>query len=97
VLVRNEEVLLRVSEDNNILHAIEIMEANWIGHTLRRSCPPKHVIEGNIEVRVGEDEEEDLSSYWEYLKERQGTEDIKRKQYMALCGELSLEEAMDLV
>jgi hypothetical protein len=75
VLVRSEEVLLRASEDSNILHAIEIREANWIGHSLRRSCLPKHVIEGNIEGRVREDEEEDLSSYWDDLKERQGTED----------------------
>jgi hypothetical protein len=35
--VRNEEVLLRVSEQRNILHEIRKRRANWIGHILRRS------------------------------------------------------------
>jgi hypothetical protein len=30
--VRNEEVLLRVSEQKNILHEIRKRKANWIGH-----------------------------------------------------------------
>jgi hypothetical protein len=29
----------------NILHAMKRRKANWIGHILRRICPPKHVIE----------------------------------------------------
>jgi hypothetical protein len=33
--VRNEEVLLRVSEQKNILHEIRKRKANWIGHILR--------------------------------------------------------------
>jgi hypothetical protein len=36
--VRNEEVLLRVSEQRN----------NWIGHVLCRGCLLKQVIEGKI-------------------------------------------------
>ena len=36
--VRNEEVLLRVSEQRNILHEIRERKANWIGHILRRNC-----------------------------------------------------------
>jgi hypothetical protein len=35
--VRNEEVLLRVSEQRNILHEIRKRKANWIGHILRRN------------------------------------------------------------
>jgi hypothetical protein len=46
-------------------------KANWIGHSLRRNCLLKHVIEGEIEekVRRGKtrckqlEEEEDASSY----------------------------------
>jgi hypothetical protein len=36
--VRNEEVLLRVSEQRNILHEIRKRKANWIGHILHRNC-----------------------------------------------------------
>ena len=32
--VRNEEVLLKVSEQRNILHEIRKRKANWIGHIL---------------------------------------------------------------
>ena len=47
--VRNEEVLLRVSEQRNILHEIRKRKANWIGHILRRNCLLKHIIEGQTE------------------------------------------------
>jgi len=36
--VRNEDVLLRVTEQRNILHEIRKRKANWIGHILRRNC-----------------------------------------------------------
>jgi hypothetical protein len=41
-------VLLRVSEQRNILHEIRKRKANWIGHILRRNCLLKEVIEGKI-------------------------------------------------
>jgi hypothetical protein len=47
--VRNEEVLLRVSEQRNIIHKIKRRKDNWIGHILRRNCLLKHIIEGKIE------------------------------------------------
>jgi hypothetical protein len=47
--VRNEEVLLRVSEQRNILHEIRKRKANWIGHILRRNCLLKEVIERKIQ------------------------------------------------
>jgi hypothetical protein len=50
--VRNEEVLLRVSEQRNILHEIRKRKANWIGHILRRNCLRKGVIEGKIKGRI---------------------------------------------
>jgi hypothetical protein len=50
---RNEEVLLRVSEQRNILHEIRKRKANWIGHILSGNCLVKHVIEEKIgELKV---------------------------------------------
>jgi hypothetical protein len=46
--VRNEEVLLRVSEQRNIVHEIRKRKANWMSHILRRNCLLKEVIEGKI-------------------------------------------------
>ena len=46
--VRNEEILLRVNEQRNILHEISKQKADWIGHSLRRNCLLKQVIEGKI-------------------------------------------------
>jgi hypothetical protein len=48
----NEEVLLRVSEQRNILHEIRKRKANWIGHILRRNCLLKEVFEGKIKGRI---------------------------------------------
>jgi hypothetical protein len=45
--VRNEEVLLKVSELRNILHEIRKRKTNWISHILRRNCLLKEVIEVN--------------------------------------------------
>jgi hypothetical protein len=50
--VRNEEVLLTVSEQRNILHEIRKRKANWIGHILRRNCLLKQVIEGKIQGQI---------------------------------------------
>ena len=50
--VRNEEVLLRVKEQRNILHAVNKRKANWIGHILRRNCLLQRVIEGKIKGRI---------------------------------------------
>jgi hypothetical protein len=52
ILKRNEEVLLRVSEQRNMLHEIRKREANWIGHILRRNCLLKQVIEGKIQGQI---------------------------------------------
>jgi hypothetical protein len=50
--VRNEDVLLRVSDQKNILHEIRKRKANWIGHIIRRNCLLKEVIEGKIQGRI---------------------------------------------
>jgi hypothetical protein len=50
--VRTEEVLLRVSEQRNILHEIRKRKANWIGHILHRKCLLKQVMEGKIQGQI---------------------------------------------
>ena len=47
--MKNEEVLSRVKEERNILHAIKRRKANWIGHILRTNRFLKYIIEGKIE------------------------------------------------
>jgi len=44
-----------------------------------------------------EGEEEDVNSYWVTFTKRKDTGNWKRKHYIALSGELTLEEAMDLL
>jgi hypothetical protein len=97
--VRNEEVLHRVKEERNILHIIKRRKANWIGHSLRRNCLLKHVIEGKLEGRIEMtgrrgrrrkqllDDLKENKRYWK-LKE----EALDR----TLWRELALEEATDL-
>jgi hypothetical protein len=50
--VKGEDVLDRVKEERNILQTRKLKKANWIGHTLRRNCLLRHVIEGKID-RMG--------------------------------------------
>jgi hypothetical protein len=44
--VKNTEILHRVKEERNILHAVKKKEGCWIGHILRRNCLLKLVIVG---------------------------------------------------
>jgi hypothetical protein len=48
----NGKLLHSFREERNILHKIKRRKANWIGHTLRRNCLLKHVIEGKLEGRI---------------------------------------------
>ena len=52
MLLRNEEVLLRVNEQRNILHEIRKRKANCFGHILRRNCLLKQVIEGKLKGKM---------------------------------------------
>jgi hypothetical protein len=47
--VRNEEVLHRVKEGRNIVHAIERRKANGIVHILGRNRLLKHINKENVE------------------------------------------------
>jgi len=49
--VRNE-VLHRVKEEKNILHAVKRRKANWIGHISCRNCLLIHVVEGKVKGRI---------------------------------------------
>ena len=72
--VRNKEVLLRVNEQRNILHAIRKRKANWIGHILHRNCLLKQVIEGKIkgEIEVTRRQERRSKKLLDDLKDRRG-------------------------
>jgi hypothetical protein len=50
--VRYEEVLLRVKEQRNIVHAISKRKANWIGHIFRRICLLRQIVEEKIKERI---------------------------------------------
>jgi hypothetical protein len=91
--MKNKEVLRIVKEERKILRKIKLRKANWNGHILRRNCLLKRVIEGNL--KVGEDEEEDLSSYWMTVLKREGARIRKRKQHSALYGELAVDLSQD--
>jgi hypothetical protein len=94
----NSEVLLRAKEQRNILHEISKRKANWIGHILRRNCLLQQVIEGKvkggIEVRVRRRRRRRQLLF--DIKERRGYSIWRRNLYFALCGDLALEEALDL-
>jgi hypothetical protein len=93
--VRNEEVLQRVKEEKNILQTIKRRKADWIGHILRRNCILKHIIDGKIAGRIERTgrRESRRKQLLDDLKEKSGCRKLKEE---ALCGELALEEGMDL-
>jgi hypothetical protein len=72
--------------------------ANLIVHILHRNCLPRYVIEwkteGSLEVicRRGRRGKQLLDT----LRKWKDAGNWKRKHYIALCGELALEDAMDL-
>jgi hypothetical protein len=79
--VRNEEVLLRVSEQRNILHEIRKRKANWIGHILRRNCLLKQVIEGKIKGRIEVTRRREIrrKKLLDDLRDRRGYSDLKEE------------------
>jgi len=70
ILFKHFFLLVSFIEQRNILHEIIKRKANWIGHTLRRNCLLKQVIEGNIkeDMEVKRRREEDVRSYWMTLR-----------------------------
>ena len=96
--VRNEEVLLRAKKQRNILHEIRKWKANWIGHILRRNCLLQRVIEGKIQggIEVIERQGRRRTKLLDDLKERRGYCHLKEEALYPLCGELGLEETLDV-
>ena len=79
--VKNEEVLLRVSEQRNILREIRKRKANWIGHILHRNCLLKQVIEGKIkgEMDVTRRRGRRRKKLLDDLKDRRGYSHLKEE------------------
>jgi hypothetical protein len=84
-----KEVLQKVKEGKDILHAIQRREASWVSHNLRVNCLLKHVIEGKIEGtgRRGRRHKQ----LQDDLKERRIYWTLKEEVVDPTCGELALE------
>ena len=67
-------MLLRVSEQRNILREIRKRKANWIGHILRRNCLLRQVIERKIkgEMEVTRRRGRSRKKLLDDLKDRRG-------------------------
>ena len=74
-------MLLRVSEQRNILREIRKRKANWIGHILRRNCLLKQVIEGKIkgEMYVTRRQGRRCKKLLDDLKDRRGYSHLKEE------------------
>ena len=79
--MRNEEVLLRVSEQKNIVHEIRKREVNLIGYILRRNCLLQQVIEGKIkgEMEVTRRRGRRRKKQLDVLKDRRGYSHLKEE------------------
>jgi len=63
-----------IQKGRDIVDTVKIRKADWFGHILHRKYLLKHVICGKIKRRkLREDEEEDVSSHWMTIRNREGT------------------------
>jgi hypothetical protein len=87
-----------VKEQRNVLHEIRKWMANWIGHILRRNCLLQRVTEGEIQggIEMKRRHVRRHRKLLDDLKERRGYSHLERKLWITLCGELGLEDALDL-
>jgi hypothetical protein len=92
----DKEVRKTVKEKRNILHTVKSSKANCTGDILRRNSLLKHIIQGQRKKDMWrENKKEDVSSYCT-LRKLEDTENWKRKNYIALRGEITVDEAMDM-
>jgi len=91
-------VNFKIYYDKECTHEISKWKANWIGHVLRTNCLLQQVIEGNIKgvIEVTGRRGRRRRKLLDDLKERRGYSHLKEKAPDRLCGELALEEALDL-
>jgi hypothetical protein len=96
--LRNEDVLLTVQEQRNILYEIRKRKAKGIGHILRRNCLLQRAIEGNIRggIEVTGRQGRRRRKLLDDLKERRGYSHLK-VETLESCGELSLDDPLDLL
>jgi hypothetical protein len=82
-----------------ILNTIKRRKANWIGHILHRNCLLKHVIEGKLEGRIEMTGRRGrrCKQLLDDLMENRRHWKLKKKHWIAPCGELTLEEATNLL
>jgi hypothetical protein len=77
-------------------HTINGRKANWIGHILRRNCLLKSRYGRKDRGKNRSDKEEYVSSCWMTMRNREDTVNWKRTHWIALWGEIALEETVDL-
>jgi hypothetical protein len=95
--VRLEDVLLRVSEQRNILHEIRKRNANWIGPILCRNCLLKQVIEGKIQEQIDVTRRRGRrKKLLDDLGDRRGYSHLKEEAVNRIKWGIVLEEAVDL-
>ena len=95
---RNEEVLHKTKDEKNILHTIKSRKANWIGHSFRRNCRLKHVIEWKVERGT-----EVMGRQWrrdkqllDDVKETRGYWKLKAEALDSTYVELALQGVLDI-
>jgi hypothetical protein len=73
-------------------------KANWIGHILPRNCLLQRITEGEIQgwIEVTGRQGRRRRKLLDDLKKMRGHSHLKEEAGIALCGELALEEALDL-
>jgi hypothetical protein len=73
--VLRKKYYYRESRRTAIYYNNKTRKANLIGHILRRNCLLQRVIEGKIKGkdRSNKDEEEEVSSYWMAVRQRDDT------------------------
>ena len=79
---------------NGYIRNMYIWKYSWIGHILCRNSILKHVIEGKVEERIEVTTRRKQLLY--DIKETRGYWKMKVDTLITFCGELTLEEAMDL-
>ena len=69
-------------------------ENNYIGYILRKNCLLKHIIEGKVEVKGRRGRR--CKQLLDDVKETRGNWKLKEETLDPLCGDLTVEETMDL-
>jgi len=91
-----EKLRITVSQWGEEYPTVTRRKADWTDHILSRNCVLKHVVEGTIEGRREVTRIRRRRRNWVTSRKREDTGNLKRKQWIALYGELAMEEATDL-